>query len=92
MKKNRIQHWFNFFKPRKEQPLPSIDPPTPIIEEPDLPLNKFGQPEHLVDQCENRTCKCSPTECQVDNDICNESMMLMTYLENMKRAQRAKKL
>lgn len=91
MKKNRIRRWFNFFKPRKEKTNTSITPaPTPIIENSDLPLNKFGQPEHLGDQCENRTCKCGPTNCEIDDLMCYESMLLMTYHEKRKKAQREK--
>ena len=91
MKKNRIHQWFNYFKLKKEKENHSIVPPTPLIENTDLPLNKFGKPECLVDQCENKTCNCDSTECEIDNQMCYESMMLMSYIENMKKAQRAKK-
>lgn len=94
MEKNHIQRWFNFFKAKKEQTIPAITSITPSrskIEEFDLPLNKFGKPECLVDQCENQTCSCQPEECKIDNQICYESMMMMDYIENMKKAQRAKK-
>ena len=86
MKKNLIQYLFNFFHSKKEKTnIPSSEPKTP--RDSDLPLNKFGQPESLINQCENHTCICGPTECKIDDQICYESVLLSTYVSNMRKAK-----
>jgi hypothetical protein len=90
MKKNIIKHLFNFFKTKKEGTNPLLIQAKPL-QDSELPLNKFGKPECLADQCENDSCLCGPTECKIDNLIFYESVLLSTYLHNMRKAKKENK-
>ena len=90
MNKKLIEQLFKLFKDKKERTeLPTSAPKT--SQDLELPLNKFGEPECLVNQCENQTCTCGPTECKIDDQICYESVLLSTYVQNMKKAKNEKK-
>jgi hypothetical protein len=90
MKKNIIKHLLNFFKKKKERTNPLLIQPE-TLQDSELPLNKFGKPEFLADQCENDSCLCGPTECKIDNLIFYESVLLSTYLHNMRKAKKENK-
>jgi hypothetical protein len=59
---------------------PHFDPPIYVY-------NKFGVIEHISDQCDNRTCTCKEN-CQVDDMIFYESMLLDEYKRKMRESQK----
>lgn len=52
--------------------------------------NKFGEIEHISDQCEKNTCTCQDS-CLVDDMIFYESMLLDDYKRKMREQEAAKK-
>jgi hypothetical protein len=87
MKKNLLQGLMKLFlkkKARADQTPPDQDESADNSE---VPLNKFGKPESLVDQCEHHTCTCSSTECKIDDQLFYESVLLMDYVRRMKKVK-----
>lgn len=87
MKKKLLQGLLKLFLKKKARADQTTQDQDESADDSEVPLNKFGKPEPLVEQCEHHTCTCSSTECKIDDQICYESVLLMDYVHRMKNAK-----